>query len=124
MNPKGTYKLSLSFENVSLPPFSDILILTQRSPYGKIGVLGSLDLLQPDNFEIIEVDDDDIVEALLVNKRILKRLPAEKVISILRENVFPYITRGEIVKVDFVLKISFDQIEIKVDRDVEGELSD
>lgn len=107
------YQLSLSFENVSMPPFEDILIITYKSPYGKIGVSGSLNLLQPDRFEIVEVDDE-IIEALLVNKRILKRIPVTKLLDILRQKVFPYIEKGEIVKVDFKLKIVYETVDINL----------
>ena len=48
---------------------------------------------------------------MLVNKRILKRMPAEKIIEILRERVFPYVTGDECVRVDFNVRILFDRVE-------------
>lgn len=93
-----------------MPPFQDILLLGKKCPHGKSGVSKCLSLLEPDVFEMIELDHET-VEAMLVNKLILKRMPAEKVIEILQEKVFPYITKGEIVRVDFHVKISFDTIE-------------
>jgi hypothetical protein len=107
---KKNFYVSLSFEGVSLPPFQDILLLGRKCPHGKSGISKCLSLLEPDGFEMIELDHET-VEAMLVNKRILKRMPAEKVIKILREKVFPYITKGEIIRVDFHVKISFDTIE-------------
>ena len=112
MNPAVKYSLSLAFENVSLPPFDDILILTYKSQYGKLGVSSSLNALQPERFDVLEVNDHDVVGAVVVNKRILKRLPAAAVLKILRERVFPYIHRGEIVKVDFSVKMFYDTIEL------------
>ncbi|MBN1551463.1 hypothetical protein JW979_08340 [bacterium] len=109
-----SYSLRLAFENIALPPFNDILVLTRQSPYGKIGIMGSLNLLQPDHFEIIEVEND-LVEALVINKRILKRIPAAKVVEILQESVFPYIVKGEIVKVDFTLKMHYDSIDLNME---------
>lgn len=114
MKETQSYSLSLSFENVSLPPFEDILILTQKSPHGKIGISGSLNLLQPDQFEVIEVDDD-VVEALIVNRRILKRISPSVVLDVLRKRVFPYIIKGEIVKVDFRLRISYENLAVDVE---------
>ncbi len=112
-NTPPSYQLSLSFENVSMPPFEDVLIITYKSPYGKIGVSSSLNLLQPDRFEVVEVKDD-VVEALLVNKRILKRIPVSTLLAILRQKVFPFIEKGEIVKVDFKLKIKYDAVDINL----------
>ncbi len=114
MNGSKNYSLSMSFENVAVPPFQDILVVTQKSPHGKIGLTGSMNLLQPDQFEIIEIEDD-LVEILIINKRILKRISLEKVMKILKDRVFPYIVKGEIVKVDFKVRVSYDNIELSED---------
>lgn len=107
---KRSFAVSLGFEGVSLPPFKDILLLGKKCPHGKAGVSKCLNLLAPDDFELIGLEDE-AMEAMLVHKRILKRMPAEKVIEILREKVFPYVTKDECIKVDFSVKISFDKIE-------------
>lgn len=104
------YSVSICFENVTLPPFEDILILGRRCSVGKSGISGCLNLLAPDDFKLIDINDDN-VEAILVNNKILKRLPDQKIIEILKSKVFPYITKGELVRVDFKVKISFEKIE-------------
>lgn len=101
MGPKFT--VSLSFEAVKLPPFQDILILGKRCPHGKSHVSQCLNLLAPETFEMVEIDDP-IVEAMLVSKQILRRLTVENIIKILKEKVFPYITPGEVIK-DIYLKV-------------------
>ena len=102
---KMKFSVSLDFESISLPPFKDILILGKKCNQGKIGVSRCLDLLAPDNFQLVELDDET-VEAIFVNKKILNRMPKGKVIEILKEQVFPYITKEEIIKVDFTVRIS------------------
>lgn len=104
------FSAHLSFEEIRLPPFEDILILGKKCPQGKIGVYKSFELLVPNEFETFEVEDE-IVEAIFVNKRILKKLNKEKIITILREKVFPYVSESEILKVDFKLKIFYDSVE-------------
>ncbi|MCB1053818.1 MAG: hypothetical protein H6510_05265 [Acidobacteria bacterium] len=106
------YSVSLMFENVALPPFQDILVLTKKSPHGKLGVISSLNYLQPEQFEVLEVEHE-IVEALLINRRILKRLSAPKIIEILNEKVFPFVEKGEVVKVDFKVRISYENLYLK-----------
>lgn len=96
--PKFT--ASLSFEEIKLPAFKDILLLGKKCPQGKIGVSKCLNLLAPETFELVEIDDP-IVEAILISKHILKRMPVENIIKILKEKVFPYISPGEIIKIDF-----------------------
>lgn len=104
------FSVQLSFEEIRLPPFEDILILGKKCPQGKIGVYKSFELLVPNEFETFEIDDE-IVEAIFVNKRVLKKLDKDKIISILREKVFPYISESEILKVDFKLRIFYDSVE-------------
>ena len=107
-SPKFT--VSLTFEGVKLPPFQDILLLGKKCPQGKIGVSKCLNLLAPETFELVEIDDP-IVEAILISKHVLKRMPVENVIKILKEKVFPYITPGEIIKIDFSVRVYYDDIE-------------
>lgn len=110
MKKKANFTVSLNFQGIKLPPFQDILLLGRKCPHGRAGISGCLNLLAPDNFDLVELDDP-IVEAMLVSKQILKRMPAEKIIEVLRDNVFPFIDKGEIVKVDFMVTISYDAIE-------------
>jgi len=115
MKDSARYSVSLNFEGIKLPPFEDILLLGRRCPHGKIGIAKCLDLLSPEGFELVELDND-VVQALLVSKRMLKRMPIDKIISILKEKVFPFITNGEIVKINFNVKIYFDNIEEPFDQ--------
>ena len=111
---KTNFSVGISFEALTLPPFQDILILGKKCPHGKQGTSKCFNLLSPDDFELVELDDE-IVEAMLINKRILKRMPAEKIIEILKQKVFPFISSGETVKVDFKVKIWYDSFEGKLE---------
>ena len=113
MKKELKYSVNITCEEVSMPPFRDILILAKKCPHGIQGVSQCLKFLSPDAFEYLELKDEH-VEAVLISKAILKRLPAAKVIEILKENVFPYINTGEIVKVDFKIIMSWSGIEGKL----------
>lgn len=104
------YTIQLSFEEIRLPPFEDILLLGKRCPQGKIGVCTSMNLLIPNEFQVIEIEDDN-VEAVVINKRILKKMEIEKVLQILKEKVFPYVSDTEVVKVDLKVKVFYDLFE-------------
>jgi len=114
MDEGAKYSVSLNFEGIKLPPVEDILLLGRRCPHGKMGITKCLDLLSPEGFELVDLDDD-VVQSMLVNKQILKRMPIDKIIDILKEKVFPFITNGEIVKISFNVKIYFDNIERPLD---------
>ncbi|MBT1707791.1 hypothetical protein KK062_06145 [Fulvivirgaceae bacterium PWU5] len=104
------YSIDLSFEEIKLPPFQEILILGKNSQHGKIGISKSFDMLVPNGFELVEVGHP-LVEAVFVNKRILSKMPKEKVIDILDDKVFPFVSEGELLKVDFRVTISYSNIE-------------
>ncbi len=105
------YSINLSFEEIKLPPFQEILVIGKNSPQGKIGISKSFELLIPNGFEIFDDIDCDKIEAVFVNKRILKKMPKEKMLAILEEKVFPFISEGELIRVDFKIKISYNEIE-------------
>lgn len=105
MDKSLKYSVNLSFEEIKLPAFQDILVLAKNSPHGVIGISKSFELLAPNGFEIIKIEHD-IVEALLINKRILAKISSERILKILKDKVFNFISEGEILKVDFKVIVS------------------
>lgn len=104
------YTVSLSFEEIKLPPFEEILVLGKNSPHGKTGISKSFDLLIPNGFEIIDSNHGN-VDCVFVNKRILAKMPKEKILKILEAHVFPFVSEKEIMKVDFKVMIAVSVIE-------------
>ena len=104
------FSVQLGFEEIRLPPFEDILILGKKCPQGKIGVYKSFELLVPNEFTPVEIEDDN-VEVIFINKKVLKKINKDKIIAILRDKVFPYVSESEILKVDFKLRVFYDSIE-------------
>ncbi len=104
------YSVSLSFEEIKLPPFEEILVLGKNSPHGKTGISKSFDLLIPNGFEIVDTDHGN-VESVFINKRILAKMPKEKILKILEANVFPFVSEKEIIKVDFKVMIAVTVID-------------
>jgi hypothetical protein len=105
------YSVKLAFEEIKLPPFEEILILGKKCPQGKVGVYKSFEFLVPNEYESFEVQSD-IVEAVFISNRLLKKISKEAIITILEEKVFPYISECEILKVDFKLKVMYDTFEM------------
>ncbi|MEL7587096.1 MAG: hypothetical protein AAGU19_10325 [Prolixibacteraceae bacterium] len=100
----GDYSVHLAFEEIQLPPFQDILLIGKKSPHGRMGLSRSLQFLMPDEFEVIEVDDP-VVDTAFINKRLLKKMDRQQILSVLRRQVFPFVREDEILKVDFKVKI-------------------
>ncbi|WP_228491865.1 hypothetical protein [Prolixibacter sp. NT017] len=59
---------------------------------------------------MFEIDDEN-VEAVFINKKILKKMDENRIIRVLQSKVFPFISDNEILKVNFKLKIFYDAIE-------------
>jgi hypothetical protein len=110
MSDVKKYTINISFEEAKLPPFRDILVMGRHSLQGKIGLGKSFELMVPNSFEMIELDDEH-AEAIFVNKKILVKMPKEKIIAILKDRVFPFVSRGELLKVDFRVAITYSSIE-------------
>jgi hypothetical protein len=110
-NRASGYSIDIRFEEIKLPPFQEILVLGRNSPHGKMGILKSFEMLAPDGFEVVE-PDTGLVEAVFINKRILKKVQKEVVLRILTERVFPFISEGELLKVDFKVTVFHHAIEI------------
>lgn len=106
------FSLQLSFESINLPPFEDILVLGKKCPQGRIGVSKSFELLVPNEFKAIDIDDEH-VETIFINKKILRKMDLETIIQILKEKVFPFVLNSEIVKVDFKLRIFYDTFKLE-----------
>ena len=108
------YSISLSLKEIQLPPVEDILILGKNTRQGPIGIKKCFNLLVPNNFQMFEIEDDN-VEAIFVSKKTLKKMPVDRIIKVLSSKVFPFISEKEIASVRFKVLISYDTIEIQND---------
>lgn len=114
-NEKSTmkYSINLSFEEIKLPPFEDILVLGKNSPHGKLGLNKSLGLLLPNGFELVEIGEGN-VEAVFINRKILAKISKEKIIDILGAHVFQYVSESELLRVNFKVLVSCTNIEYDI----------
>lgn len=107
------FSVDMSFSSIKLPPVTDILVLAKKYPQGKVGVSEAFKLIAPDEFEMISIEDseDEVIDAVLINKKILKRLKTDVVMKLLEEHVFPYVLKGEAVNVDFHVTLRYENIK-------------
>lgn len=105
------YSVSLGFERAYLPPFRDILVIGKRCSLGANGVSRSLELLVPNGFIMHDTEHSDVA-ALIINRTILKRITAKKILEILEARVFPYMSDDEIIKVNFDIMIRYDNFDV------------
>lgn len=107
------YDISLSFQEISLPPFKDILVVGKNSGYGRKGLFKAMEYIVPDSYEMIEIEEEN-VETIFIHKKILKKMDSKLIINILKEKVFDLISEDEVLKCDFSVRVIFDKINKEV----------
>ena len=111
MNTGKTYAIDISFETLKLPLMHDVLILAKNASQGKHGLGKSLELLAPGTFHTVDTDmGHEGVEAVYINRRILTKIPVERIIQVLRQHVFDHVGEGELIQVDMHVRISMNNV--------------
>ena len=111
VNGDKKFSIHLAFEEIRLPPFDDILIIGKKCPQGKTGLYKAFEFLVPNEYDVFEIEHD-VVEAVFINRKLLRKIDKDRIINILDDKVFPYVSISEIIRVDFKMKVSYEPIEI------------
>ncbi len=77
--------ISMDIDSFELPPSGDILVLGKKCPIGANAAQKMLDYAAPNQFELVILENDDIIEAILYKKFITLRVDKEKIVSIIIE---------------------------------------
>ncbi|WP_374741742.1 hypothetical protein [Parapedobacter sp. 2B3] len=111
MHTGKTYGIDISFETLELPLQHDVLILAKNGTQGKRGLGRSLELLAPGTFQSIDAEaGHGGIEAVYVNRRILTKIPVERIMRILQQHVFEHVGEGELIQVDMHVRISMSNL--------------
>jgi len=99
--------ITIRLSEFEIPPMQDALIVGRRAPIGPEAARRMVDILSPNQYEIIKVDHPAI-EAIVVRKALFNMLPQEKLIELLLEEGGKVANDSTIVKVQvsIVLKVS------------------
>ncbi|MCJ7514449.1 MAG: hypothetical protein MUO89_00540 [Dehalococcoidia bacterium] len=77
--------LNMELATFGIPPAGEILVLTKRCPIGPKAAKSMLDTVAPDQFELIQ-PEDDLIDGILVKKFLFLRADKEALIeAILQE---------------------------------------
>ena len=90
-----------------IPPMQDVLIVGRRSPIGPEAAKRMVDILSPDQYEIIEVDHP-IIEAIVVRTALFNMVPKDKLVAIILEEGGKVANKSTVVKaiVNIILHVS------------------
>lgn len=100
-------EITMRMSEFEMPPMQDALIVGKRAPIGPEAARRMVDILSPDQYEIVKVDHPAI-EAIVVRKALFNMLPQEKLIEIFLEEGGKVANESTIVKtqVNIVLQVS------------------
>ena len=106
---EGTKKaeINMRFSEFEMPPMQDVLIVGKIAPIGPEAARRMVDILSPDQYEIVKVEHD-YVEAIVVRRSLLNMIPKEKLISIIMEEGGKIANESMIIKaqINITLNVS------------------
>lgn len=100
-------EITMRMAEFEMPPMQDILIVGRRAPIGPEAARRMVDILSPEQYEIINVDHP-VIEAMVVRKALFNMLPQEKLVALLLEEGGKVANESTIIKaqVTIVLQVS------------------
>jgi len=104
-------EVNVVFSEFDFPPMQDALLVAKRSPIGPEAARRMVDILSPEQYEIIEVEHE-ILEAIVIRKSLMKMCPKNKLVDLLLEE------GGNISGINSIIKANITAF-IEVSRSVE-----
>lgn len=100
-------EITIRMSEFEMPPMQDVLIVGKKAPIGPEAARRMVDILSPEQYEIIKVEHDAI-EAIVVRRTLFNMLPKAKLTKLLLEEGSRVANESTIVKaqVNIVLQVS------------------
>ena len=100
-------EITMRISEFEIPPMQDVLLVGRRAPIGPEAARRMVDILSPEQYEIIKIDHPAI-EAIVIRKALFNILPQEKLIDLLLEEGGKVANESTIVKaqVNIVIQVS------------------
>lgn len=102
-------QISIKLSEFEIPPIQDVLLVGKRAPIGPEAVQRMIDILSPEQYEILRVKDEPF-EAVVVRKSLSKLITREKLLDIILEEGCKVASETSVLKaeVDVVLSINVE----------------
>jgi hypothetical protein len=103
-----TLTVRIQLNEFMIPPVTDALVIGKKAPIGSEALRKALSLLHVSPFEQIDFPDDETVEDLLVRRSVLKKVPRDKLISLILRRVKPYMTNEEVLHLNIKVEVTLE----------------
>lgn len=91
-------EIQMRLTEFEIPPMQDVLIIGRQAPVGPEAARRMVDVLSPDQYEIIRVEHA-LIEALVIRKSIMSMIKPDKLIELIIEEGEKIINEQMIIKI-------------------------
>lgn len=104
---KKKAEITMRLSEFEIPPMQDVLIVGRKAPIGPEAARRMVDILSPEQYEIIEVDHP-IVEAIVIRKSLTNLIEKSKLLALIMEEGGKVANESTIIKahINIVLQVS------------------
>lgn len=101
--------ISIKLSEFEIPPIQDVLLVGRRAPIGPEAVRRMLDVLSPDQYEILPVEEGTF-EAVVVRKSLSRLVTREKLLNVILDEGCKIASETAVLKaqVNIVLAINVE----------------
>lgn len=103
-SPGPKFLLQARIKEFAIPPITDALIIGREASIGTNALQKALNLLIPEHFEQLAIDDE-IIADVLIKSILLRRLTKERLVTFLIEQIKPFMSAQDILHVQLDLEI-------------------
>lgn len=97
-------------QEFTMPPVRDAVVLGINSPIGCEAMRKALKILQPTQFEHIELaDKDDVIGDILVRSSILKKISKDKLVDLILRRFKPLMEADECLHLDITTDMTVEE---------------
>ena len=101
------YTLKARIREFGVPPIHDALVIGNRAAIGCAAIRKAIEFLVASPFDHLEFGDD-VISDIIVRSAILRRIPKEKLIAFVVEQVKPLMTADEILHLDLEVEVAME----------------
>lgn len=100
-------EITIRLSEFEVPPMQDVLIVGRKAPIGPEAARRMVDILSPEQYEIIEIEHP-VIEAIVIRKSLTNMISRDRLIALILEEGGKVANESTIIKayLNIVLQIS------------------
>lgn len=100
-------EITMRLSEFEVPPMQDVLLVGKMAPIGPEAARRMVDILSPEQYEIIEIEHP-VIEAIVIRKSLISMIAKDKLISLILDEGGKVANESTIIKaqINIVLHVS------------------